>query len=59
MTPDEPLLRVEFPHEALRATDNPLQFVIHELGAIVERMPRELALQVNTARIVRVIITTE
>lgn len=57
--PDEPLLRVEFPREALRATDNPLQFVVHELGAIVERMPRELALQVNTARIVRVVITTE
>lgn len=56
--PDQ-LLRAEFPRECLRATDNPLQFVVHELGAMVERMPRDLAVQVNTASKIVVTITTE
>ena len=55
----EQLLKVEFPREALAATDEPLRFVINELTAIVERMPRELALMVNTARRITVTIDTD
>lgn len=57
-TPREPLLRVEFPREALRVADNPLDFILHELGAIIERMPPELRVDVNTARAIRVTIET-
>ena len=53
------LLRVEFSREQLRLTDQPLQFVVHELGAIIERMPADLALDVHTANKIIVTITTE
>ncbi len=56
---DEPLLRVEFDRNALNVTDSPLQFVIHELGAIVEKAPEHLKLEINTARKITVAIYTE
>lgn len=60
MVPDnEPLLRVEFGREAFATADHPLQFIVHELGAICERMPAELMLTVNTARTIKVVITVE
>lgn len=55
----EPLLRVEFDRNALNATDTPLQFVVHELGAIVERAPEGLKLEINTARKITVVIYAE
>lgn len=55
----EPLLVVEFKRDSLNLTDSPLQFVMHELGAIVERMPDELKLEVNTAQKIRVVFYTE
>lgn len=59
MSASSQLLRVEFLREALSCTDLPLQFIVHELGAIVERMSRDLAVDVNTANKIIVIITTE
>jgi len=56
---DEPLLRVEFRRDSLNLTDSPLQFVVHELASIIERMPEGLKLQVNTAQVIRVTIETE
>ena len=55
----EPLLRVEFDRNALNVTDSPLQFVIHELGAIVERAPDGLKLEINTSRKITVVIYAE
>ena len=55
----EPLLRVEFDRSALNVTDSPLQFVVHELGAIVERAPEGLKLEINTARKITVLIYAE
>jgi hypothetical protein len=55
----EPLLRVEFDRSALNVTDTPLQFVVHELGAIVERAPEGLKLEINTARKITVVIFAE
>ena len=55
----ETLLQVVFDRDALACTDTPLQFVAHEIGAIVERMPDELKLTVNTARRITVEITTD
>lgn len=48
-----------FPLEALRASDRPLEFVMHELGAIIERMPADLRADVNTAHSITVTFTTE
>jgi len=55
------LLKVEFHKDAIRIAkgDNPLQFVVAEVGAIIERMPRELMIEVITARKITVIILTE
>lgn len=58
-TIQEPLLKVEFKRDSLNLTDSPLQFVVHEVGAIVERMPDELKLEVNTAQKITVMIFTE
>lgn len=55
----EPLLKVEFKRDSLNLTDNPLQFVVGELGSIVERMPDGLKLEVNTAQKITVEIYTE
>ncbi len=55
----EPLLRVEFGRDALRTSDRPLDFVIHELGAICERIPHDLLLSVNVANKIKVVITLE
>lgn len=55
----EPLLRVEFKRDSLNLTDSPLQFVMHELGAIVEQMPDEYKLEVNTAQKITVSIFVE
>jgi hypothetical protein len=55
----DPLLRVEFDRNALNVTDSPLQFVVHELGAIVERAPEGLKLEINTAKKITVIILAE
>lgn len=55
----EPLLRVVFDRNALNVTDSPLQFVVHELGAIVERAPEGLKLEINTASKITVMIFTE
>ena len=55
----EPLLRVEFKRDSLNLTDTPLQFVMHELGAIVEKMPDQYKLEVNTAQKITVVIYTE
>lgn len=54
---DEPLLRVVFDRNALNVTDSPLQFVVHELGAIVEKAPEHLKMQINTAK--RITVTIE
>lgn len=53
----EPLLRVSFDRHALNATDTPLQFVIHELAAIAERIPDDLKLSVATAQ--RIVVTID
>lgn len=55
----EPLLKVEFDRSSLNVTDSPLQFVVHELGAIVERAPEGLKLEINTAKKITVLIYTE
>jgi len=55
----EPLLHVEFKRDSLNLTDNPLQFVMHELGAIIEHMPEGLQLEVNTAQKITVMIYTQ
>lgn len=57
-TPD-PLLVVEFKRDSLNLTDSPLQFIHHELGSIIERMPDSLKLEVNTAQKITVVIYTE
>lgn len=55
----EPLLRCEFSRDSLNLSDRPLQFVAHELTAIIERMPAEHALAVNTAQKITVVIYVE
>ena len=55
----EPLLRVSFDRSSLNITDTPLQFVLHELGAIVEKIPEDLRLEVATAQRIWVTIETE
>jgi hypothetical protein len=55
----EPLLRCEFKRDSLNLSDRPLQFIAHELAAIVERMPAEHALAVNTAQKITVLIYVE
>jgi hypothetical protein len=55
----EPLLKVEFDRASLNVTDSPLQFVVHELGAIVERAPEGLKLEINTAKKITVVIYVE
>lgn len=55
----EPILRVEFDRNALNVTDSPLQFVVHELGAIVEKAPEGLKLEINTAKKITVMIYVE
>lgn len=52
----KPLLRVAFDRNALNVTDSPLQFVVHELGAIVDRAPDHLKLEINTAKRIEVVI---
>ena len=56
---EEALLRVEFGRDVMQGADDPLQFVIHELGAICERIPADLKVLVNTAQKLRVVITLE
>lgn len=56
---NEPLLRCEFARDSLNLTDSPLQFVVHELASIIERMPDGLKLDVNTAQRIIVTIHTE
>lgn len=56
---NEPLLKVEFKRDSLNLTDSPLSFVMHELGAIVERMPDQYKMEVNTANKITVVIYTE
>jgi len=55
------LLRVEFHKDAMRLTKgaNPLDFIVSELGAIVERMPSSLLMDVKTAAKIVVTISTE
>jgi len=55
----EPLLRCVWDRASLNVTDSPLQFVVHELGAIVEKAPAELKLEINTARKITVMIFAE
>ena len=59
ITLQEPLLKVEFDRNALNVTDSPLQFVVHELGAIVEKAPEGLKLEINTAKKITVVIYAE
>jgi len=55
------LLKVEFHKDAMRVARkaNPLDFIVSELGAIVERMPSHLLIDVQTAQKITVTITTE
>jgi len=55
------LLKVEFHKDAMRIAkgENPLHFVVSEVGAIIERMPQELMIEVITARKITVVISTE
>lgn len=55
------LLRVEFHKDAMRVAKkaNPLDFIVSELGAIVERMPSSLMADVHTAQKITVTFTTE
>jgi hypothetical protein len=55
----EPLLKVVFDRDALNVTDSPLQFIVHEVGAIVEKAPEGLKLEINTAKKITVVIYAE
>jgi len=52
----EPLLRVEFGRDVLSGADDVLQFIVHELGAICERIPADLKYELAVAQKVRVTI---
>lgn len=59
MSEPSQLVRIEFTRDMLRVTDNPIQFVAHEITSIFERMPEDLRVDVMTASKVVVTVTTE
>ena len=56
----EQLLRVEFKRDALSATDDPLQFVLGEVQAIVERgVPIDVRMLAASANKIVVTVTVD